>query len=628
LHNFIYLLKFIFRRFLIPCRRSIYEVYRRGGKGSKIDETLNFSKQSKLCKRSNRELVAKSRFGFIPKQLVERDGVFWKRFLGLICSLFIVAGGQPAWIPFLCPVAAALGYALFWICCAGGTRWQRFWLATLWSACVQLVQLSWMTSIAFQGYYILFVYAILSALLGLQFGFFNLFLGDWRSLSSIRLLAGASLWTVIEWSRLFVLCGFSLNPVGLSLSAYLPSLQFAAIWGIYGLSFWVMLTNLILTKAYFTMGRGRVRLAALWLIVALIPTLFGLGYLKYDESCKSGVGIHAALVQTGLLPSEKVPLPNRHVEFISPYEQWSHIFRYLKEENRESWDLIVLPEAVVPIPAQECVYLYSAVLNCIELELGERALLMLPPLSSPFAEKRLIDGKQIWCVSNAFWAQSLSNFYRAEVVIGLDHEERESGKNYNAAFHFLPFCPKIERYDKRVLLPLAEYLPFAPLKSLTQRYGISAFFSHGKEAKVFNGRIPMSVSICYEETFPGLIRKGRLNGAELLVNVTNDNYYPTSRLPKQHFDHARLRPVETGAPLLRACNSGVTGAVDSCGRILGLLSDANGEVERVKGALTVFLKMKTHSTLYRFWGDAGIIGLSCTILVIFCSRIKILMRRS
>jgi apolipoprotein N-acyltransferase len=110
------------------------------------------------------------------------------------------------------------------------------------------------------------------------------------------------------------------------------------------------------------------------------------------------------------------------------------------------------------------------------------------------------------------------------------------------------------------------------------------------------------------------MRQARMKGAELFVNVTNDNYYPNSRLPQQHFDHARLRAVENGVPLIRACNTGVTAAVDRFGREVARLSDQSGGVEWVKGVLDVQFSAETHRTLYQLWGDKGILALSFILL--------------
>ena len=199
------------------------------------------------------------------------------------------------------------------------------------------------------------------------------------------------------------------------------------------------------------------------------------------------------------------------------------------------------------------------------------------------------------------------------MVIGLDDSDEATGENYNAAFHLIPHKIAINRYEKRVLLPLAEYLPFSFLKPLVARYGITDFFTHGKESKVFEGRYPLNISICYEECFSHLIREGKLGGAKLFVNVTNDAWYPSSRLHLTHFAHGKLRAIENGVPLVRACDTGVTAAVDSLGRTVGQLGQENLELQR--GALVVEVQLYTYSTLYTFLGDYLIVALSFALIL-------------
>ena len=142
------------------------------------------------------------------------------------------------------------------------------------------------------------------------------------------------------------------------------------------------------------------------------------------------------------------------------------------------------------------------------------------------------------------------------------------------------------------------------VKKLTKSYGISDFFTHGRESKVIESKVPFSISICYEETFAELIREGYGSKVQtLFVNVTNDNYYPNSRLPQQHFDHAKLRAVENGVPLIRACNTGITGVVDRFGRVVSVLGKGGRDSEWQQGALDVTFQAQSHRTF-----PGGLIG--------------------
>jgi len=480
------------------------------------------------------------------------------------------------------------------------SRAKQFIAGTVWFTAVQCIQLSWMISIEFQGYYILVLYSLISLWLGCQFGLLTFFVSG--TLSFRKILFCASLWTLMEWARLWILCGFSWNPIGLALTHFSTSLQFSSVFGILGLSFWVMATNLAGLNAFRKRGQ-----TGYWAAFAAVPYLFGYAQLQYHRNVQPHRVLEIALVQTDLLPSEKSPYVARIDDFVSPWVQWEQILGYL--QGKSHYDLIVLPEAVVPMPSDVCSYPYFVVKEALMEAFGPDCEKKLPPLSFPFAQEREVDGRKIWCVSNLFWCQSLANLYDAEVLAGLDYMDRYQGKNFNSAFYFRPHDCPIQRYDKQVLLPLAECLPWEALRPLADNYGINDFFSCGNEVKVFGEKVPFSPSICYEETFAQKMRKARVEGAELFVNISNDNYFPGTSLHEQHLFHSRVRAVENGVPLVRACNSGVTAVIDSFGRIAA-------KFEARVGVLNYSLRPFHFPTLFSWWGDAGIVCL-CLICIFF-----------
>jgi apolipoprotein N-acyltransferase len=512
----------------------------------------------------------------------------------LFFSFLIVAFGQPAWIAFLCPLAALLGYTLFWkeVCPREDTRW-KFWVATAWYAFVESVHLSWMTAIEYQGLYILFVYLFFILCQGVQFAVLTLLIPrDFKKITFISILGLSSLWTLFEWGRSHILCGYSLNPVGLSLTSTIASMQFAALFGILGLSFWVIFVNLCGLKF---------RLCSL--ILGALPYLFGWGHLTYHQIQQERAAqssLEVALISTDLLPSEKMPIAGYLHHYISPFEQWKNIIHALKGTAVKKLDMILFPEAAVPLMADEEMYPIEYVINVFKEELGAGSC------TAPAETCR---------VSNLFWGQTVANFFDAEVMIGLEARDRELKKNYQSAFHLIPNCLMHNRYEKQILVPLAEYIPWEFLRPLTAKYGISQFYTHGNQNKIFGLRVPMAPSICYEETFSRILRLARLKGAELFVNLSNDNWYPYSRLAKQHFDHGRLRSVENGVPLLRSCNMGYTVALDSLGRIVNPKKNFHDSKVTVS---IVQLSTYTYKTLYSFWGDNALVIINFFFLGIFC----------
>lgn len=529
-----------------------------------------------------------------------------KFFFLFACSWVLVAFGQPHMSVILSVFASAFGFTLFWASLMYfPLKKHRYFYSAFWFFSVQLIQLSWVATPTYQGFYIVFVYLGLALCLGAEFGVLSLFLPQKGALGVRRIFFIASLWTLLEWSRLFILCGFAWNPIGLSLTAFPLSGQIASIVGIFGLSFIVMVVNLFGLNLSFLWNK---RSFFVYGGVLLFPYLFGAVHIYVHEKLKTGIThpYHVALVQTALLPDQKDLYRGKEEAFIHPFLQWKEIFSYIQEHQAKHLDLIVLPEYALPFSSHATVYSYLDLIDLIGDQLeGSKSL-----LKAPFAETR--EGE--WYVSNAFMAQALANHHGAEVIMGL---ESSSGQIYhNAAFHFTPNAENITEYAKRVLVPLAEYLPFNFLKPLVARYGIVNFFTHGKEAKVIKGKHPISLSICYEECFPHIIREGRRKGGELFVNVTNDGWFPNSRLPEQHFIHGRVRAIENGAFLLRACNTGITAGVDSFGRTIARFENSEGRFELERGALFIPLDLYSYSTLYTFWGDAFILMISLFCLLL------------
>jgi apolipoprotein N-acyltransferase len=491
----------------------------------------------------------------------------WQKKALLVLSFVIVAFGQPVWSGGLGLIAAMGGFACFWrILLEIPDARKRFCMAMGWYAGVQVVQLSWFFSHPY-----LYIYAVTlfcAWLMGAQWGLIALWIKPQTFRHFPRLLALAGVWTVLEWSRLFLLSGLPFNPVGLTLSSTLYSLQLASVVGVYGLSFWVILTNLLLVRAWI--------LPSSWpnwtvfCFIALFPYAFGWGHFHWHERAFSQDSrtLKVVLVQSAL-PIEE------HLHFQSAEEarqfvlsEWRHVLSTLQRQVGQAIDLIVLPEYLVPYGTFHPIFLAQEIQTLFQELFGDVSH-AFPNQNSPYIDLFWLEENPHWLVSNAYVVQTLANLFHAHVVIGLEDSiyiNQRKAEAYSSAFHFIPDSNQLpKRYDKRVLVPMGEYIPFAWCQQFAAQYGITGSLTCGQYAKVFEGPVPFGASICYEEMYGHLMRENRIQGAELLINLTNDGWYPQSHLPKQHFDHARLRTVENGIPLVRACNTGITGAVDSLG---------------------------------------------------------------
>jgi apolipoprotein N-acyltransferase len=192
-------------------------------------------------------------------------------------------------------------------------------------------------------------------------------------------------------------------------------------------------------------------------------------------------------------------------------------------------------------------------------------------------------------------------------VIGNDDARKEPGPDgtlqrvdYNATMLFEK-GQLTGSYRKLHLVPFTEHFPYEKqLPAIYQalKNADTHFWDKGTEATVFevNG-IRFSTPICFEDTFGYLSRRFTRNGAELIVNMTNDAWANSLPSQMQHFSMAVFRAVENRRTVARATASGQTCAIDPNGRILGM-------AEPFKATrLTVDVPLMTARTLYTAYGD-------------------------
>lgn len=547
-----------------------------------------------------------------------------KQLAAALISFIIVAFGQPAWDGLTVPwgfwlgiLSAAVGFAIFIRLLLDYPKARtRFLLASVWFMAIQLVQLSWFISHPYS--YIYGVYVILSALLGMQFGVVGLLITRDRLNRLSSVLAIAGVWTLFEWSRLFYFSGYTFNPIGLALAGNLITLQTASLAGIYGLSFWVLLTNLLAVQVFEYPKKLRKILA--WSAAVILPYLLG-GYLYQERSIgfdQEQKKLNILAVQTDFSVDDLEKGVDKRNTISHVTTQWNRILETIKTHQGKPIDLIVLPEYVVLCGTYTPVFSEHLAWKAFGEHFGENVLKKMPNSQNEFLGKTFnaIDGSSKRFVNNAYWSQSLANVMNAAVLIGLEDVEDVAGEGrqfFSSAQYFIPNEKNgpIGRYDKRVLLPLGEYIPFKWCQRMAASYGVCGSFTPGLKAKVFEAAgQPFGISICYEETFGDLMRENKQLGAKALVNLTSDAWYPNSRLVLQHLHLARLRTVENGISLIRSANIGVTGAWDSLGRSVGTCGDPQQPFEFKHDAICVDLPLYTYSTLYSQWGDHFIVTLS------------------
>jgi apolipoprotein N-acyltransferase len=173
---------------------------------------------------------------------------------------------------------------------------------------------------------------------------------------------------------------------------------------------------------------------------------------------------------------------------------------------------------------------------------------------------------------------TLAQSMRTPLVVGgigaAYSDTDQAWRDFNSAMIVGPDGSHIGRYDKIHLVPFGEYIPFKNLLVFARKLtGRVSEFSRGTDRSVFllptqNGaRHRYGFFICYEAVFADEVRHFARNGAEVLVNISDDGWYGDTSAPWQHLNMARMRAIENRRWLLRDTNSGVTAAIDPYGRV-------------------------------------------------------------
>lgn len=398
--------------------------------------------------------------------------------------------------------------------------------------------------------------------------------------TSLACLLAPVLWVALEFLRAHLpIISFPWNLTGYAVSGNLALVQLASITGIYGLSFVVIAFNSLLAYAFLT-GRQRVWKATLVVTAVLIFIAATGGFLV-----PVAVPHHVAhLVQTNFPQSESYPA------------NWLEI---------HSAELDQLEDLSVS-SAQKATGLPGVP--------SLPSLIIWPEVPAPFSFQEPLFAQRAIRI-----ARDSSSYF----LVGIVDWKRDSAGKWlasNSAVLLDPHGQRIFTYDKIHLVPFGEYVPLRHWLTFAGRLtaDISDFTpgSVSGVAKVPGGTF--GVFICYEAIFASEVRRFTVNGAELLVNISNDGWFGRSSAPSQHLMMARVRAVENRRWLLRDTNNGFTVAVDPYGRIVaGLATDIRGELDAP-------YDFRSDLTFYVRWGDwfAWLCAIASLILLGYAIKIR------
>jgi len=364
-----------------------------------------------------------------------------------------------------------------------------------------------------------------------------------RRLGAAAVFAAPTVWTLTELARSHGELGFSWGDLAYALAIHPDAIQGASVYGPFGLSFVIVLLNVLCAFAFFARSRAR-RAVAIVLFVALAG-----GHLMWGRAAIAR--FDRERVELG--PSKEVAVVQPNVDLRLKFEGsfrdsiFTQMEAFTKKAAGEGAMLIIFPETAAPVSFK----VTPQYLGWLERVSTEYHIDIL----TGFIDHTIIKG--VWEPQNG--------------AALIDHQGRFAAV-----------------YEKMNLLPFGEKMPFSQYFPILRKANFGqANFIPGAKQTIFDSSVGrFGVLICFESTFSLFTRRYVTHDAEFLVNITNDGWFGSSRGPIQHAEMAILRSVENRVTLFRSAYTGVSMVVDPMGRVLQSLPTFKegmiyGTVERI-----------------------------------------------
>lgn len=444
--------------------------------------------------------------------------------------------------------------------------------------------LSWLATLTVPGWILLALY------LSVYPGVWAVFLGTvarpdgvdrsgrpvWlSSLANLRVCAlGAAAWVGLEWLRGVLFTGFGWNGLGVALNKNIPLIQIADVTGVGGISFLVVMANLMavatVKRLLLEVGRGARRPHYDFaLTIALIVVAWSYGLRQLMAPPAESVPVTIAAVQANVPQSVRND-PEQDDLVMDKYR------RHTETAIAMGPDLILWPESAPPRPV--------------------------------FNDQRMWD-----------FVRGLAEEHDGDFLLGTTHYS-ELG-DFNSVVLLTDHGRGVAMQHKMHLVPFGEYVPLRrvfPLFAWVVGDLVPDDFDAGAYAVVFEMAtrpVKLGALVCFEDTLGDLAREFVLLGAQAFAVVTNDGWFLESAGSRQHLENAIFRCAENKVPMVRAANTGVTCVVDRFGAVREELRDEKGSTF-IEGVL--FSKMDVPKsvtpTFYARYGE--IFSLLCLAVAV------------
>lgn len=458
-----------------------------------------------------------------------------------------------------------------------------------------------------------------------------------ESASSLRFaFIHASLWTILEWVRSWMITGFSWNGLGAAFHGTPVFAQAAELFGVVGLSFFPMFACSVLFQVACRMIReareGKMKphwdLAVAGILVAF---LFGFGISRMQQLNKAKVKeVNCLLVQQNT-PMMMNWAQGAYVGTTLAYaEMTKEAIQKLEVINQKNWEQAQKKqnkETHYKIEKAELVLWPESVLIQGLLRFEKEKQWALVDVEETTVMETLFSGNHYLITgSNEFVFPDENNY------------TQEARKSYNSIALFKTHERAAARfhqtYRKNHLVMFGEYIPFRDkLPFLEKIIGGASGSSMGPNYLSGNSTEPLTIqhrgeplqligSVCFEDTVGSLTRKFARPEPQLIVNVTNDGWFGQTEAARQHMANASFRCIELRRPMARAANTGISCVINVKGSIQNADGSSNAILDNKGGSFisdTLYAKAEvlvdSPMTLYALAGD-WFIGVCGAIFVI------------
>lgn len=365
--------------------------------------------------------------------------------------------------------------------------------------------------------------------------------------SQLALLLSPFLWVAVELARSRI-TGLPWDLLGVAQIDNSALTRLAPLTGAYGISFFIAFVNALWLVRIEIRERRYTRIVLTMVgVILVVAYVVGIRRIAFPHPRRTTAT--ATLVQENLEvgAAAKGPEPSTQqlLESFSFLSRHPGAKMYLGMPEQRSTPRLQF----VPSPAPR-----------------DSDLIVWPESPAPFEE----NDPQFRSALSALALQTHAPIIVGNVAIDRTTSNTRGYFLFNSASFVSPQGEFVGRYDKMHLVPFGEYVPFKSLFFFAQNLLHEAgTFDAGATRSLFsiNGH-RYGTFICYESIFADEVRQFVRNGADVLINISNDGWYGDTGAPWQHLNMVRMRAIENHRWVLRATNTGVTAAIDPYGRVV------------------------------------------------------------